>query len=370
MIKGRATAEGTAAYAKKQAKAHAQHWKSALGFTLSSIGMGSYLGNADPVTDGKYAAALGKALESGLNVVDSAINYRYQRSERNLGAGLKKAIDAGVVARDQVLLCSKGGFISGDMGPPSKEWFDETYAKPGIAVPEDFVAGCHCMTPKYLRHEVEQSLKNFGVETIDVYYVHNPETQRPAVDETEFYARLTGAFRELEACAAEGKIQYYGAATWHAYRVPPAHESYVSLERTLACAESAGGKNHRFRVLQFPFNLGLPEALSHASQAVGERTLGVIDAAREAGLAVFASAPLMQGQLLGRFGPEFRTKFPGLKTDAQRCLQFVRSTPGVTAPLCGMKDVAHVEENAALCAAAPITPEDFNVLIGRTPATS
>jgi aryl-alcohol dehydrogenase-like predicted oxidoreductase len=366
MIKGKASAEGTAAYAKKHPNAHERHWKSALGLTLSSLGMGSYLGNADPISDGKYTASLVKALESGINVVDSAINYRYQRSERNLGAGLKKAIDAGLVQRDQVLLCTKGGFIAGDMGPPTKEWFEETFAKPGIATPKDFVAGSHCMTPRYLRHEVEQSLRNFGVETIDVYYVHNPETQLPEVGETEFYARLSAAFRELEACAAEGKIQVYGTATWHAYRVPPAHEAAVSLEKTLACAEAAGGKEHHFRVLQFPFNFGLPEALSHLSQTVGGEKRSALDAARGAGLAVFTSVPLMQGQLLGRFGPEFRPKFPGLKTDAQRCLQFVRSTPGVTAPLCGMKDVAHVEENAALCATAPFSVEEFNALIGRS----
>lgn len=365
MIKGKATAEGTATFAKNHPKAHAKHWKSSLGLTLSSLGMGSYLGNADPVTDGKYAAAVGKALESGINVFDSAINYRYQRSERNIGAGLKKAIDAGEIARDQVLVCTKGGFIAGDMGPPSKEWFEETFAKPGIATPADFVSGAHCMTPKYLRHEVEQSLRNFGVETIDVYYVHNPETQAAAVGEKEFYARLTAAFRELEACVAEGKIQVYGTATWHAFRVPQGTEAYMSLDRTLECAVEAGGDNHHFRVLQLPFNLGLPEAMSHATQEMEGTMAGILDAARAKELTVFTSVPLMQGQLLGRFGPEFRVKFPGLKTDAQRCLQFVRSTPGITAPLCGMKSVEHVEENAAVCGVAPFTPAEFDALIGR-----
>jgi len=365
MIRGKATPDGTAAYAAKQASAHAKHWRPALGLTLSSVGMGSYLGNADPVTDGKYAAAAAKALASGINVLDSAINYRYQRSERNLGAGLKKAIDDGIVARDQVLICTKGGFIAGDMGPPTREWFAENFLKPGVAGEQDFVAGGHCMTPKYLRHELEQSLKNFDVETIDVYYVHNPETQAAAAGETDFYARLTAAFRELEACVAEGKIQVYGVATWHAYRVAPGTEAAVSLEKTLACAKEAGGENHHLRVIQLPFNLGLTEAFGLATQEYGGKGVSALDAAREAGLAVFTSVPLMQGQLLGRFGSEFRTKFPGLKTDAQRCLQFIRSTPGVTAPLCGMKDVAHVEENAAIFAMPPFEPAEFNALIGR-----
>ena len=365
MILGKATAEGTAAYAKNHSKAHEKHWRQALGLTLSSLGMGSYLGNADPVTDGKYAAACEKALASGINVLDSAINYRYQRSERNLGLGLRKAIDAKVVTRDQVLVCTKGGFISGEMGPPTKEWFEAEYLKPGVMVPEDFVQGAHCMTPKYLRHELEWSRKNLGVETIDVYYVHNPETQAAQVGESEFYKRLTDAFRELEACVAEGKIQVYGVATWHAYRVPPRTQAYVSLERTVACAREAGGDQHHFRVIQLPLNLGLPEAMTLTNQAWAGSEASAIEAAVAADLAVFTSVPLMQGQLLGRFSPDFRTKFQGLKTDAQRAIQFVRSTPGVTAPLCGMKDVAHVEENTAVAAVPPFSVPEFQALLGR-----
>ena len=365
MIPGKATPEGTAAYAKAHPKAHERHWRSAFDLTVSSLGMGTYLGNADPVTDGRYAAAAQKALAGGINVLDTAINYRYQRSERNLGVALKKAIDAKEVTRDQVLLCTKGGFISGEMGPPTREWFEETYVKAGVASPEDFVAGAHCMTPKYLRHEIDLSRRNLGVETIDVYYVHNPETQAAQLGETEFYARLTEAFRGLEACASEGKIQVYGVATWHAYRVPPRTANYVSLEKTLACAREAGGENHRLRVLQLPLNLGMTEAKALANQSWGGTETSAIDAAAQAGLAVFTSVPLMQGQLLGRFGPEFRTKFPGLKTDALRCLQFVRSVPGVTAPLCGMKDLAHVEENASLCGVPPFTAAEFQALIGR-----
>jgi len=365
MITGKATAEGTAAYAKNHPKAHERHWKSALGLTLSSLGMGSYLGNADPVTDGKYAAAAEKALESGINVLDSAVNYRYQRSERNLGAGLKKAIDAKTVTRDQVLICTKGGFISGDMGPVTRDWLQETYIKPGIVSEKDFVAGGHCMTPKYLRHELELSRKNFGVETIDVYYVHNPETQAAEVGESEFYTRLTAAFRELEACVSEGKIQVYGTATWHAFRVPPGSQPYVSIEKVLACAKEAGGENHHFKAVQLPFNLGLPEAMTHLVQSTNGLPASAIDAAAAAGLAVFTSVPLMQGQLLGRFDARFRTQFPGLKTDAQRCLQFVRSMPGVTAPLCGMKDVAHVEENAVVATVPPFSDAEFKILTGR-----
>jgi aryl-alcohol dehydrogenase-like predicted oxidoreductase len=354
MIKGHATAEGTAAFAKKHA-----NFRPALGLSLSSIGMGSYLGNADPVTDGKYAASTVRALELGINVLDSAINYRYQRSERNLGAGLKKAVEAGLATREQVLVCTKAGFLAGDWGPPTREWFEATYLKPGVIKTEDVVAGAHCMTPAYLKHEVDRSRENFGLETIDVYYVHNPETQIEHVGPEEYYTRLTEAFRALEECADAGKIRVYGTATWNAYRTPPEAPGAVSLEKTLACARAAGGEKHRFRAVQLPFNFALPEALIAPTQ----NDLPLLEAARAAGLAVFTSVPLMQGQLLGRFSSELRKRFPGLATDAQRCLQFVRSTPGVAAPLCGMKSVEHVEENAKVGSTAPLGEAEYNDLL-------
>jgi aryl-alcohol dehydrogenase-like predicted oxidoreductase len=362
MIPGKATAEGTAAFAGRAANAHPQHWRPALGLTLSSIGMGTYLGNADPVTDGKYAAAAGSALGRSINVIDTAINYRYQRSERSVGQALKKAVDGGL-KREEVLLCTKGGFLAGDTGPASREWFDATYAKPGIIAESDVVAGCHCMTPAFLKHEVEQSRKNLDVETIDVYYVHNPETQLGEIDPREYWTRLTKAFRALEECAAEGKIQWYGTATWNAFRAPPGSPSATSLAKTVECAVEAGGPNHRFKVIQLPFNFALPEAALAQTQEQGEALVTTLDAARALGLTVFTSVPLMQGQLLGRFSPELRKRFPGLKTDAQRCLQFVRSTPGITAPLCGMKDVEHVEENTKVVEVAPFTSDEYRALL-------
>jgi aryl-alcohol dehydrogenase-like predicted oxidoreductase len=363
MIPGKATAEGTAAYAKKHSGAHPQHWRQAMGLTISSFGMGSYLGNADPVTDGRYAAATEKVLSLGLNVLDSAINYRFQRSERNIGAGLKKAVDSGAVTRDQVVLCTKGGFIAGDWGPPTREWFQETFVKPALLGPGDIVAGGHCMAPKYLKHEVDQSRANLGVETIDVYHVHNPETQMPEVGPEEYYKRLTEAFRALEECVAENKIQVYGTATWHAYRVPPGTEAYVSLEKTLECARAAGGEKHHFRAVQFPFNLAMPEAQLAPTQTRGETEATALDAAQALGLTVFTSVPLMQAQLLGRFSKEFKSKFPGLQTDAQRCIQFARSTPGIAAPVAGMKTLEHVEENAKVAAAAPLGADEYAAVL-------
>ena len=59
----------------------------------------------------------------------------------------------------------------------------------------------------------------------------------------------------------------------------------------------------------------------------------------------------------GVLGKLFGEVLEGLDTDAQRALQFVRSTPGVAVALVGMKTVAHVEENLALLERPAASPE-------------
>src|SRR5262245_38236598 len=115
LISGFATGEGTARYAARCApRAAPGHFRSWQGLTLSSVGLGTYLGDDDAETDRAYQAAAVRALELGMNVLDSAINYRHQRSERSVGAALRTLIEAGVIARDEVLLATKGGFIPFD----------------------------------------------------------------------------------------------------------------------------------------------------------------------------------------------------------------------------------------------------------------
>ena len=47
----------------------------------------------------------------GVNVIDTAINYRYQKSERTIGAALRYLIDKGY-KREELFICSKNGYIS------------------------------------------------------------------------------------------------------------------------------------------------------------------------------------------------------------------------------------------------------------------
>src|SRR5262249_3628859 len=116
-LSGRATAAGTARFAGRRAAAPG-HFREAAGWTVSSIGLGPYLGPENAAADAGYPAAIGRALAMPCNVLDSAVNYRGQRSERALGRALAAAVEAGAVARDEVVVATKGGFVTHDSERP------------------------------------------------------------------------------------------------------------------------------------------------------------------------------------------------------------------------------------------------------------
>jgi len=363
MIAGRATPDGTDAY-RRRANAAPEHFRAFGGCWLSSVGIGTYLGAEDSATDELYRNALTRALELGLNVVDTAVNYRHQRSERLIGQALSALIGKGALRREEVVVATKGGFIPFDGSMPTNPgaYFTETYLRPGIIRSDDVVAGCHCMTPAYLADQLERSRRNLGLETVDVYYVHNPETQLQEVDRPELLKRIRDAFTFLESAASDGKIGCYGTATWNGYRQPPAARDYLSLAELEKIARDVAGDKHRFRVIQLPYNLAMGEAFTLGNQPVAGEAVSLLEAARRLGIYVMTSASIYQGQLSRNLPPVLGEHLPGLSTDAQRAIQFARSTPGVGTALVGMKRVAHVEENAALVKVPPAPWSEFQKL--------
>ena len=80
-----------------------------------------------------YTNAVVRAVELGCNVIDSAANYRFQRSERSIGQALKSLSEQGF-AREELVICTKGGYLPFDAPPRNvREYVDETFVKPGIA---------------------------------------------------------------------------------------------------------------------------------------------------------------------------------------------------------------------------------------------
>jgi aryl-alcohol dehydrogenase-like predicted oxidoreductase len=360
LLPGAATAAGTVAYRARFAGIAADgHFRPLDGLQASSLGLGTYLGPEDDATDGAYAAAVARAVELGINVVDSAINYRHQRSERAVGAALRALVGGRRAARHELVVATKGGFLPADAaGAAGPGGLAEPYLRRGLAAPEDIVQGCHCLAPRYLADQIERSRRNLGVATIDVYFLHNPEVQLEAVDRDTFRRRLRAAFAALEAAVADGRLGRYGAATWHGFRAPAEAPAHLELAELVALARDVAGPDHHFRVIQLPYNLGMTEAFTNATQAVGGESWPALEAARRLGLFAMTSASIYQGRL-ARLPDAVAQLIPGLSTGAQRALQFARSTPGVGTALCGMSQAAHVEENAGLARVPPMPAATF-----------
>ncbi len=363
MISGHATPEGTAGFAAASG-ARPSNFREFGGLTLSNVGMGTYLGEADPATDGLVEDAVRRSVLSGVNVIDTAINYRSQKAERSVGRALSRMIAAGEAAREQVFVSTKNGYVTNDAdtGQEFWEYVREQLTSRGVVGPGDISSGYHCMTAPYLSDQLERSLANLGMDCVDLMYLHNAvEGQAKDVTREGFLEGLLGAFELYERKRAEGKIRFYGMATWECFRVPADSPLHLSLEEAVGLARQAGGDGHGFRFVQLPFNMYYDQALLKKHQRLGGRDVSALECARALGVGVFASVPLMQGRLLQPGAmPEFGDLAPPL-----RALQFIRSAPGVLAPLVGHKSPAHVGENLGIMGVDPIPEGEFAELVGK-----
>ena len=361
-IKGHATDEGTRRYAGRFEELVGRgHFRRNRGLTTSSIGIGTYLGGANDATDSLVSDAVDAVVKGGMNVIDSAANYRRERGEKSVGIALNRMFSNGTAKRDEVLICTKGGFI-----PHGGDWFETNHVGRGRVTTDDLVGGVHCMHPDYLEAQLNQSLANLGVDTIDVYYVHNPESQAGKVPAAVFKDRLEAAFRILEGAVRAGKIRAYGVATWNAFRVEGNVSGAMSLAATKNAAQRVSGDiADAMHYVQLPLNLAMTEALIKPVQDLGGQGMPAIRTATSLGLKVMASGAIRQAKL-GDLPAHVRTAIGDhMTSDAQRALQFTRSAPGIATALIGLKQPSHVEEALNLCREAPMKPGDVLSMFGR-----
>jgi aryl-alcohol dehydrogenase-like predicted oxidoreductase len=360
-----ATPEGTRRFAARFPKAAEGYFREAQRLAVSSLGIGTYLGNPDDKTDRGYTDAIVEAAQLGINVIDAAINYRFQRSERSIGAALTALATKGIT-REELVLCTKAGYLTPDGGMPAdpNEYFFREYIHPGVLTAKDIVGGGHCMTPRFLKNQLGRSLRNMGVDCVDVFYLHNPETQLGEIPKADFLERVREAFTFLEAAVAAGEIQYYGVATWNAFRQEAQTRDALQLAELTQIAQEIAGGRHRFRFVQLPFNLGMTEALTMGNQTVAGRKRTVMEAADDLDVTLIASASLLQGQVASNL-PGFVAEALGLENDAERALQFARSAPGITTALVGMSRAEHARANARLVGVPVTTVDQFSGLFSR-----
>ena len=338
---------------------------------VSSVGLGTYLGDPTSAVDDAYREAVGLALRSGVNHVDTAVNYRCGRAERVVGEAVRNS----PIDREAVVVATKGGFLpfEGERPDDPATHVRERFVEPGIVAPDDLANGAHAIAPDYLEWSLDRSLDRLDLGAIDCYYVHNPETQLATRSRDAVYDQLEAAFGLLERRRAAGDVGTYGVATWDAFRVPEDGEGYLSLAEVLSRAEAAGeavgpDDGHGFEAIQLPFNVAMADAFTRGNQRApggdaDAEPVSTLEFAHEAGLSVVTSASIGQGALAveGAVPADVDATLAG-ETPAQRALNFARSAPGVTSSLVGASDLDHLRENVAAGTFDPLGASAFDAV--------
>ncbi|MDJ0274007.1 MAG: aldo/keto reductase [Aigarchaeota archaeon] len=344
MIPGAFTASSSRAFAelaRGMGVAEGHYRETPIG-SISSLGIGTYLGEPDDATDSLVEEAVFRLVSSGaVNVIDTAINYRFMRAEAAVGRAIRRLVESNIAERRAILVCTKAGYLTHDSRERRSfiDYVEERLFRAGVVSPSEVAGGIHSISPRYVEWSVRKSRANTDLEVLDVVYLHNVmEHQVPVFGREATYARLTEAFAKLEDLRSEGLIGWYGLATWSSLRVERDAEEHLDLQRAVECALSVGGKNHGLRFVQLPLNVAMPEAVTLRNQEVEGELLTPVEAARKLSLVVVTSAPLLEGRLLRRVN----LKPPPGMTLAQHLIQFARSASDCT--LVGAKRPEHVEE--------------------------
>jgi aryl-alcohol dehydrogenase-like predicted oxidoreductase len=370
LLPGRATALGTRRFAERFPELPG-HFRCPDRLSVSSLGLGTRAGEIGGVDDLLYRQAVPELLAGGVNLFDTALSDRMQTSERALGVALARAIREGVAARDEIVVITKGGLLTPEPGlarsaGEARRNLIASYVETGLAPPERIAGGTLCLEPDFLRDQIERSRRNLRLATLDVYLLEQPELALRAFGTLEFQRLLCRAFEALERAVADGAIAAFGLCSWDGFLRHHSDPGHLSLLDLFQWALDVGGADHHLRAIQLPYGLAMAEALRLASQlGPAGGTAAVLTALAGTGTLVLASAPLVQGRALGRLPPFVKECLPGPRGDAQLCLQFARSSPGVSAAIVGMREPGHIEQNLALARIAPAAPEAIEALFKR-----
>lgn len=366
-IAGKATPDGTLRFSLRNQNIPDSNWrKTTNGLTISNFGIGTYIGAPDNETDKKVEDAINACLTFGsINHIDTAINYRYQKAERCVGRMIQTLVSEGV-ERDELIIASKIGYIpeDADNGIPGSAIILDLKKK-GLIEESDIAGKVHCMHPAYLNQQLNASLHNLKIQTLDILYLHNTaEAQLPLIGEQEYFKRLSKAFEFCEKAVADKKIASYGMASWLCFRSPITEtDIHVSLEKVVNLAEAVGGiTTHNFRTVQLPINIIMPEAFITKWQEFKTKEEIFLNVAKEYKIDVVSSSPLMQGKIIDL---RISKSLTGIDLQACKHLQIVRSIPSsaLKCTLVGMKDPRNVGQNLQLTKTDSLTPDEFwNVL--------
>ncbi|MEI7613571.1 MAG: aldo/keto reductase [Betaproteobacteria bacterium] len=345
-IFGRCTSVGTERFRNRFRELAPDHFTLCGDRWLSSIGLGTYTANCNPLKSKQLSAAIQYLVAGGCNVIDTAPNYFDGLAERIVGEEIAALCFRNRSAcREEIFVTTKVGLVPSRvvvaLGTGGLKGLDA-----GSVLNEGL-----CFEPAYLRWQVARSLEHLGLQTVDCLFLHNIDVLWLTYGREECLRIFAKCVETLEELVVEGWIDAYGVSAWNGFRLAEPVLGYLSLAELCTTVQATHGPNAHFRFIQVPIGLWAPEAIVlHNQQGVrsGQR-VPLLRAARNMGLAVIANGSLLQGELIDT--PLLRTNH-GISdlTGPLQAIQFSRSIPAVTSVLVGMNQPEHCRQNVSLFA--------------------
>lgn len=300
---------------------------------IAKIGLGTYLGSFSDEDSEQYIDAVTYAVKNGITAIDTAINYRGMRSEKDVGNAVNALISSGTVKREDIVIASKAGLLFGDItsGRNPTKYLHEILEPKGIQLSDfcEYEGMYQTLNPDFFETALQISLQNLGIDMLDIHYIHIPEITRAQLTDAEFYERIAKLFAWYEGKAAEGKIRFYGLALELCAMEPEEEKWYINVEKTDHLAREISNGNSHFKYIQIPYNIQYPYAAAVQNQSYRGENCSLVEAAHRMGLNVIGSKPLCGGE-----GFE--------KATLEEMISFALS--GVDAINVGSKNVEHIQE--------------------------
>lgn len=297
----------------------------------AKIGIGTYRTHPD------LESLLLQSLELGIRVIDTAPNYQNGKAHAIIGRALHMALARRVPrSTAEIFVSTKVGYAR------NSQSLHRMVVAGQLSC--DHIVGNHCLSPVFIRKQIDRSVRDLRRTPLDMVFVHNPEHQLPRVGRAGLASLVRQTFVELENAVAVGVLRRYGVSSWtglsSAKAAPP-----LSVSKLMQLAtEIAGSRNH-FKAIQLPVSLIRIEAA--ASFVL--RGEGPIGEATSLGLSVFGSSPLHGGELPPLVDPELAAIIgPGEMSVAQACLLFARSITGIECVLTSPTSSDQLRETIAV----------------------
>jgi aryl-alcohol dehydrogenase-like predicted oxidoreductase len=277
-------------------------------------------------------------------------------------------VDDKIAQRDELFVCTKNGYFTNDgdfANVDLEKYLKLMYFDKDIIDADDISSSYNIMNPNYISNCIERSLCNMGLDTIDLVYIHNSfESWFNEVDRSTFFEMLYSVFETYEKYRRVGKLRYYGMATWNCFTAQENSKNYLSFKDVIKIANDVGGGENGFKFIQLPYNSFMTEPYTLLNQKINNSSpcVSTLDAANHYGIHVFTSIPLFQGKLLSM--KIDHGSLSNLPFESTKLLQFVRSTPGIVAPLVGQKSMIHTDQNIVISKYPPLTHEEFSHVLG------